>query len=114
MTIRLQGPLSSHGSGRVELLHNGLWGTVCDDGWDISDARVACRQLGYPNALRALGAGQVLRGSGKIWLDDVNCDGHENTLASCSHSNWGIHDCSHGEDAGVICLSRGKLILIET
>ena len=107
--LRLQGPSSANGTGRVEVLHNGQWGTICDDNWDTNDAAVVCRQLGYQNAVRALQGGQVPRGSGQIWLDEVGCSGREQNLTSCSHAGWGSHDCRHSEDAGVEC-SGGRFI----
>uniref|UniRef100_A0A8C2EPM6 SRCR domain-containing protein n=1 Tax=Cyprinus carpio TaxID=7962 RepID=A0A8C2EPM6_CYPCA len=95
--------------GRVEIYHNGQWGTVCDDNWDMTNAAVVCRQLECGSAISALHNAAFGQGSGSVWLDDVKCLGSEGSLTQCSHSELGTHDCNHGEDAGVVC--SGKLNL---
>ncbi|KAJ8038536.1 Deleted in malignant brain tumors 1 protein [Holothuria leucospilota] len=90
-------------AGRVEVFYNGEWGTVCDDYWDINDARVVCNQLGFQTAYHALTGASFGMGKGPIHFDDVACFGYELTLAECPRSDY--PNCGHKEDASVSCKS---------
>ena len=89
--------------GRVEIWYFDQWHTVCDDSWSITDATVACRQLGYQEAAYAHQRAYFGQGSGEILLDNLNCNGTEGSLFQCAHNGLYDHNCWHGEDAGVTC-----------
>ncbi|XP_038073143.1 deleted in malignant brain tumors 1 protein-like [Patiria miniata] len=75
-------------AGRVEVLFNGKWGSICSDGWDNADASVVCRQLGYfgPNVSVTL---PLYYGSDlPLHLSNVGCKGHENKLTNCPLRWW--------------------------
>ena len=87
--------------GRVEIYHFGQWGTVYDASWDLLDAIVVCRQLGYPTAV----ATKAVRcGNTTNWLSYVQCTGLESNLTQCSTGDPLLYFCSSSYgSAGVIC-----------
>ncbi|XP_041722692.1 neurotrypsin-like isoform X3 [Coregonus clupeaformis] len=100
--LRLVGGLEDF-EGRVEVYHDGRWGTICDDQWDDIDAEIVCRQLGLGGVPKAWTWAHFGQGSGPIFLDRVQCTGNELSLEECPHNNWQQHNCDHMEDAGVSC-----------
>ena len=98
--------------GRVEIYRVGSWGTICDDEWDLNDAKVVCNQLGYSGVKTVTGKSYFGAGKGRIWLDNLACAGNETNLGQCLHNGWGSHDCTHSQDAGVIC-DAGNTYLID-
>ncbi|XP_078597312.1 uncharacterized protein LOC144873637 [Branchiostoma floridae x Branchiostoma japonicum] len=112
LQIRLAGG-SNLLEGRVEVRNGtGQWGSVCDDNFDLQDAHVVCRQLGFGVALDVKLAGHFGEGSGNVWLDEVACSGNETDLGDCPADSWGRSDCSHKEDAGVVCAGDRALRLV--
>jgi len=104
-TVRLVGGQGQH-EGRVEILYNGQWGTVCDDDFGYKDALVVCKSLGYESG-HALTDNEFGPGVGDIFLDDLVCQGTEQGLEECPSRGWGVHNCDHTEDAGVQCDING-------
>merc|ERR1711962_315500 len=128
--IRLLGlagskPMGSQKSGRLEVWHDGEWGTVCDDTFDDNDAVVVCRSLGFTGGAKyksgasaygfeyfddkaAVNEGELgWVGSGPIWLNNVKCVGTEQDFFQCpgvaTNPNWGSHGCRHFEDVFMKC-----------
>ncbi|XP_054872022.1 deleted in malignant brain tumors 1 protein-like [Amphiprion ocellaris] len=97
-------------SGRVEVYHQGQWGTVCDDRWGMQEAAVTCREMNCGNALSVKYKAFFGGGRDQVWLDDIECTGHEKTIADCPHRGFGEHDCDHSEDAGVVCSESVRLM----
>uniref|UniRef100_A0A671TAJ8 Soluble scavenger receptor cysteine-rich domain-containing protein SSC5D n=1 Tax=Sinocyclocheilus anshuiensis TaxID=1608454 RepID=A0A671TAJ8_9TELE len=100
LNIRLVNGISTC-SGRVEVFRDGQWGTVFDDGWDLTDAAVVCREMGCGDAIEAIGGAYFGQGAGQIFMGSVNCLGNETILSACESRRKGMYD--HSKDAGVIC-----------
>ena len=107
--LRLVGGEADH-EGRLEILHDGEWGTICDDYWTDTEADLACRILGYPEGsvgdTGRFSAAYFGAGKGPIWLDNLLCTGSETSLLDCPRQGSpaiGEHNCNHREDQGVRC-----------
>ena len=97
--------------GRVEVFLLGQWGTVCDYNWDLADATVVCRQLGYPKAVEAPRYAAFGAGSGPSWYYRVYCTGTERNLTECSKYDYNFGSaCSHSRDAGAVCSSKSHAL----
>ena len=90
-------------NGRIEVYHNEQWGSICHRGWDINDAHVVCRMLGFQGATAAIPRSFYGAGDLNISLTNVQCSGDESMVHLCPHDGWGNHGCTADEIAGVSC-----------
>uniref|UniRef100_A0A8C4YGA2 SRCR domain-containing protein n=1 Tax=Gopherus evgoodei TaxID=1825980 RepID=A0A8C4YGA2_9SAUR len=93
-------------SGRVEIQVLGAWGTLCDSRWDLPDANVLCHQLDCGFAVSAPGEAYFGKGNGSVWTDTFHCKGNEPHLRHCPVTSLGASQCSHDNDASVVCSGK--------
>ena len=80
---------------------------MCDYNWDVFDAIVVCRQLGYPRAVEAPRYAAFGAGSGPSWYYSLYCTGTEHNLAECRKNTYNLGSaCPHSRDAGAVCSSQ--------
>ena len=101
--------------GRVEVKHQGEWGTVVHGSWSLKDASVACRQLECGAAVGIPKQPYFRPGVGPIWLWYTSCEGTESTVSDCRHSNikdYRNDSYIHNWDAGVVCSGKSCLACV--
>eukprot|EP00062_Callorhinchus_milii_P023953 gi/632983377/ref/XP_007908617.1/ PREDICTED: scavenger receptor cysteine-rich type 1 protein M160-like [Callorhinchus milii] len=88
--------------GRVEIYHDGTWGRLLDDSWNISDAAVICRQQNCGSVISIYNSSQYGEGTGPVWINNVQCTGTETHIWKCPHSTVASPSRS-SRDVGVLC-----------
>lgn len=101
---------SAPNKGRVEVLWNGQWGTICADYlFDRVDAEVICKYMGFEGVkLHSIPIYSGLsQGTGPIWFGRMNCVGDEHSPFSCN-KEIGISGgtCSHFSDVTIECFRK--------
>ncbi|XP_072018673.1 neurotrypsin-like [Amphiura filiformis] len=95
--------------GILHVVYKNEIGTVCDDHFDDVDAGVACRNLGYAGGIMSFLSDYGYAGKGRIWLDDIFCEGDESSIADCRHNPWGVSGCTHHEDVALKCFQEDQV-----
>ena len=99
--------------GRVEVKHQGKWGTVNDYKWSLEEAAVVCRRLGCGAAIDAPQGSYFGPAVGPIWFPFISCTGTESALKQCRHptvKDYHPQGYSHDHDAGAVCSGKSCLI----
>ncbi|XP_019645821.1 PREDICTED: CD5 antigen-like [Branchiostoma belcheri] len=107
--VRLSGGAVPH-QGRLEVLLDGVWTTVCGRSWGDPEAQVACRQLGFPGAVDWRWSEEYFPQAPEGVPTPryvLACNGSERSLLSCNKLQVG--DCSHSEDVGLLCEAGVRL-----
>uniref|UniRef100_A0A8C9QT93 SRCR domain-containing protein n=1 Tax=Scleropages formosus TaxID=113540 RepID=A0A8C9QT93_SCLFO len=107
--IRLKGGAHSC-SGRLEVQHGKIWGTVCDADFDWQDAEVVCRSLDCGEPAEVVGTSRFGPGEGQVWAEEFQCRGNESHLVFCPKAAHN-QSCAHDKDVGLVCSGKSVLNL---
>lgn len=107
--MRLSGSYNRSSYGRVEVQFNGTWGTWCSAPWNLNNAHVTCRHLGFDGAV-ALRPEPLWIYDGVEWRNDLRCFGNETSLTDCPQTGFtSVRFCTFGYRATkVMCNLQGK------
>ncbi|XP_076080044.1 scavenger receptor cysteine-rich domain-containing protein DMBT1-like [Mytilus galloprovincialis] len=92
--------------GTVEVYTDGSWGTLCDYDFDLKDARVVCRMLGFGREIQFFPRAKFGQGVGKSLFSYLSCSGNEQNIGSCGYRK---STCSHSQDVGISCVRTNRL-----
>ena len=99
--VRLKDGDASY-QGRLEIKYYGEWGTVCNRSFNRRAATIVCNQFGL--AFQNFYNPKSGPTGGRIWLENVQCNGNEQSIFDCTHNGWGnVTDCLHNDDVGITC-----------
>ncbi|XP_016117563.1 deleted in malignant brain tumors 1 protein-like [Sinocyclocheilus grahami] len=106
--VRLVG--GSHCSGRLEILHDQSWMSVCDAAFDQQDAEVVCRELDCGAPVQVLGAAAFDKGDAQMWTQEIQCRGNESQIHLCPTTPLHENNCSHEFNIGLLCIINVRLV----
>ena len=84
------------------MYHNQVWGSIVGVDWNITEATVACQQLGFHGAAKAYSIAVFGNGNGPVYIRDVKCLGTELTLLDCMYTAV-TGQVDDRQDVGVAC-----------
>lgn len=103
-------------AGRVEVCVDDYWGTLCDQIWTRSDAKLVCNQLNFTvsnfhdGILDPINCGSACFGEGSGIVYYKVCPEGALNLSQCDFQRReDSSQCHHHEDAGVICCKLYRL-----
>ncbi|PFX29780.1 Lysyl oxidase-like 2 [Stylophora pistillata] len=112
--VRIRGG-ANHLEGRVEVFHDGKWGTVCADGWGIEEAMIVCRQLNLGFASDAITNQTFSQTDLEVIMSGVQCHVNDISIYNCEHDEWTNTTCSDKKkSAGVACVSALPDLVVNT